>query len=170
MLHIYYHKFETLISFTKVWLFAVVSVYIQPISDFLFIPIFMLLQNIIGADLLSTFERYWHVITAIAVGFVAFASYIKTRRETKKAEMETKKIDLETKLKEKELINYDLDHKFEELRMDIMFAEEKLAKYRNAEEKLKKMTVEDFEKLVNLNTYNNGENKINESGPTQSRS
>ena len=149
MIQFYYHKFETLVSFAKVWAIAFVSIYLQPIAELLFMPIAAILQNFAGAEILNMLETYWHFFTALVVGVVAIASFVKIRKETKKTILETKKVELETKLKEKELQNYDMDHKFDELRMDIMFAEERLAAYRNAEEKLKKLSIEEFTELVN---------------------
>jgi hypothetical protein len=93
-------------------------------------------------DFVQYFEQFWHILAVVGGAVMIYYTIYKIRRETIKT-------NKEIILKDKEILNYEMSHKFDELRLDIMFAEEKLAAYRNADEKLKNMSIDEFVELVN---------------------
>lgn len=138
----YYKKFDIAINTFIVWGIAVLNDYIKPFAQLLFIPFELFLLQMFNLDFVQYFEQFWHILAVVGGAVMIYYTIYKIRRETIKT-------NKEIILKDKEILNYEMSHKFDELRLDIMFAEEKLAAYRNADEKLKNMSIDEFVELVN---------------------
>lgn len=138
----YYKKFDIAINTFIVWGLAVLNDYMKPFAQLLFIPFELFLLQMFNLDFVQYFEQFWHILAVVGGAVMIYYTIYKIRRETIKT-------NKEIILKDKEILDYEMSHKFDELRLDIMFAEEKLAAYRNADEKLKNMSIDEFVELVN---------------------